>query len=241
MSRRAFDYKRGDFDEQRIFLPCVPLDFILSETDIDSNWEKWKDMFMATFDKFIPLKTIKDTNSPPWIDEQVRHMIRKKYAALRKYRLNKTVERKRKLRNLSQSIKYAVKVKHQQYLAKIEGSFNDNPKLFWSYHKAILHHRTSQSVITCKGITAKFPTEKAELFNSYFSSAFLPNSDANTDSISHFSSRTDMQISDISIGVNEVANCLRNLDTTMACGRNTSPPFERVQSTNRTKPLFHPM
>ena len=191
--------------------------------------------------KTIHFKTIKDTNSPSWIDAELRHMIRKKYAALRKYRLNKTAEHKRKLRNFSQNIKYAVKVKHRQYLAKIEDPFNDNPKLFWSYRKAILHHWTSQSVITCKGITAKSPTEKAELFNSYFSSVLLPNSDANTDSISHFPPRTDMQISDISIGVNEVANCLRNLDTTMACGRNTSPPFERVQSTNRTKPLFHPM
>jgi hypothetical protein len=40
--------------------------------------------------KFIPIKTVKDTNSPPWIDEEVRFHIRKKYLALKKYRQCRT-------------------------------------------------------------------------------------------------------------------------------------------------------
>ena len=54
-------------------------------------------------------------------------------------------------------------------------SFKDNPKLFWSYHKAILHHHgKSTSKITHNGKKATSPAGKAELFNSYFSSVFRP-------------------------------------------------------------------
>ena len=76
----------------------------------------------------------------------------------------KSDARKLKLRTLSQKIKYAIRRKHSEYLAKIEASFKDNPKLFWSYHKAILHHRENQSPkITYNGITAK-----TRIFPRYF-------------------------------------------------------------------------
>ena len=66
---------------------------------------QWKDKFLSIVTNFVPIKTIQDTNSPPWIDGEVRHLIRKKYIALRKYRKNKTADRKIKLRTLCQQIK----------------------------------------------------------------------------------------------------------------------------------------
>ena len=104
---------------------------------------------------FVPTKLVPDTNSPPWIDGEVR--------------------RKIKLRNLCQKVKYAIRNKHKMYIAKIEASFKDNPKMFWSYHKAILYHRsTTHPVITFKNHTATSPKETAQLFNTYFCSVFRP-------------------------------------------------------------------
>ena len=57
------------------------------------SWPLW--------DKFIPVKTVRDTNSPPWIDGEVQHLIPKKYAALKKFWLDKSDDRKRKLHTLS--------------------------------------------------------------------------------------------------------------------------------------------
>lgn len=73
-----------------------------------------------------------------WIDGEVRHLIRKKYAALRKFRQHKMEGCKQKLRALSKNVMYVLRCKHHQYPAKIEMSFKDNPKNFWSYHKAFL-------------------------------------------------------------------------------------------------------
>ena len=96
---------------------------------------------MSAVDQCIPTKSVKDTNSPSWIDSDLCHHIPKKYGALRKYRLNKSDDNKLKLSSLSQHVKYLVKRKHRLYLEKIEDVFSKNPKLFWSYQKAVLHHR----------------------------------------------------------------------------------------------------
>lgn len=223
VSRIVYDFKNGDFEGLRNALNRVPFDMALLDDDINSCWLKWRDLFLATVDEFIPKKKIKDVNSPPWIDGEVRYLLKKKYSALKKYRLNKTEARKLKLRHLSQNVKNLIKFKRQQYLTKIKSSLSDNPKLFWSFHKAILHHRSTPSVITYNGITAKTPKEKADLFNLYFASIFQPRDILNSSSSCSLIRNTN-QISDISITHVEVANYLQNLDVTKAGGPDAISP-----------------
>ena len=158
--RKTYDYKRADFDDLRSRLQLLPSDMSHSD-DVDIYWSQWKDLFLATVAECVPMKTIRDTNSPPWIDREVKLALRRKYRALRKYRENKTVERKLKLRSLSNEIKKLVRQKHRDYLLKIEGSLKENPKLFWNYHKAILHHRSgSNTEITFDGKSAKLQPKR---------------------------------------------------------------------------------
>ena len=169
-----FDYKNGKFDGLRNFLARNPINITLT-SDIDNYWEQWKTTFLNAVKNFVPVRTVKDNTSPPWIDKEVRVLIRKKYTALRKYRMNRSAAQKRKLRSLTHQTKCLIRMKHQEYLAKIESSFSVNPKLFWSYHKAILHHRgTMHHEITFNGVTGESAIEKATIFNEYFSSVFRP-------------------------------------------------------------------
>jgi hypothetical protein len=46
--------------------------------DVDIYWSRWKDLFLGEVQKCVPVKVIQDTNSPPWIDGEVRHIMRKK-------------------------------------------------------------------------------------------------------------------------------------------------------------------
>ncbi|CAB4006426.1 Hypothetical predicted protein, partial [Paramuricea clavata] len=223
VTRTVFDYKRGNFDELRSYLTRKPCETISSD-DINECWSQWKEWFLNAVQKYIPVKKVKDKNSPPWIDGEVRYHIRKKYAALKKYRKTRTDYRKRKLREISQTIKYLVRTKHRDYLLKIKESFRSNPKLFWSYHKAVFHHRSTQNaVISHNGIVAKTPTEKAELFNSYFSSVFQPSTTNQATNSRNSRLPTDSQLSEITLDVEEVVSSLLNLNVSKASGPDGIP------------------
>ena len=129
VKRQVYDFKNENFDDLRDSLSTVPFEIVVS-ADINEFWDNWKALFLSAIEDHIPIKTVRDTNSPPWINSEVRHWIRKKYTAFKKFRLNKTPERKRKLRTLSQTVKVLVRTKYQQYSNKIEASFKDNPKHF---------------------------------------------------------------------------------------------------------------
>ena len=168
-----------------------------------------------------PVKTITDINSPPWIDSEVRHLVRKKYTALKKYCMNKSDSRKLKLRTISRNVKRLVRRKHFEYRHKIESSLRSNSKTFWSYHKSMLRNRTDRDTpLSYNGITAKTSREKAELFNSYFASVFrMPEPNENAENYDFDTAlSTHAELSDITVGVEEVVNNLRCLDVTKTCG-----------------------
>ena len=67
--RKVYDLKKGKFAELRSSLEHVPFDIAFSE-NIDEYWLTWKDLFLTVVSECIPVKTAKDTNSPPWIDTE---------------------------------------------------------------------------------------------------------------------------------------------------------------------------
>jgi hypothetical protein len=132
------------------------------------------------------------------------------------------------LRTLSQFVKYLVRQKHRDYLEKVKDSFAENPKLFWRYHKSVRRHRvSSRPEIVYNDETAKTAAHKAELFNTYFSPAFTsPRSSTNPEAVTRsLPLRTELQLSDIVISVDEVTDCLKSLDTSKASGTDGIPSW----------------
>ena len=225
IKRTIFDYERGNFEQLRNALTNTTFEDMPSE-NIDHHWNCWKEWFLTHVKNSIPMKVVTDTNSPPWIDGEVRHLLRKKYSALKRFRQSRTNARKQKLRTLSQSVKYLVRQKHRGYLEKVKDSFAENPKLFWRYHKSVRRHRVrNRPEIVYNGETAKTAAHKAELFNTYFSSVFTsPRSSTNLEAVTRSPPlRTELQLSDIVISVDEVTDCLKSLDTSKASGPDGIP------------------
>ena len=87
VKRTVYDYKNADFSGLRTHLNHVSFDLAISKnSDINECLQNWKDLFLITVEKFVPKKTVSDKNTPPWIDREVKYLIKK--TALRRYRLN---------------------------------------------------------------------------------------------------------------------------------------------------------
>ena len=77
VKRQVYDFKNGNFDDLRDSLSRVPFE-IAASADINEFWDNWKALFLSAVKDHMPIKTVRNTNSPPWIDSEVRHWIRKK-------------------------------------------------------------------------------------------------------------------------------------------------------------------
>ena len=80
---KVYHYKNGNFDGLGNYLSRFPIN-IATTIDIDDCWQQWKNAFLTAVQMYVPMKTIKNTNTPPWIDKEVRNLISRKYKALKK-------------------------------------------------------------------------------------------------------------------------------------------------------------
>lgn len=84
--------------------------------------------------------------------------------------------------------------------AKIEESFKENPRKFWNHQKAFLSGRSD----TNPAISYDDEVQKAKLFNKYLCSVFLPVTlDVNI-APKNKSLKSDMEISQIYVSVDDV-------------------------------------
>jgi hypothetical protein len=49
-----------------------------SISDINENWNLWRDTFLAVADKCIPTKIVKGRYNPPWLTGEIKSLIKKK-------------------------------------------------------------------------------------------------------------------------------------------------------------------
>ena len=76
-SRIVFDHKNADLDNLFETLRLADLSpSTTSNDDIDTDWQYWRDTFLAAVSEHIPSKTIKRSGSPPWIDSEVKHTLK---------------------------------------------------------------------------------------------------------------------------------------------------------------------
>jgi hypothetical protein len=75
----GYNYKKGDFNSLCATLTCLPLlDIVEKESDINTAWAKWKDLFLAAFDSFIRKSNVKRSYKPPYITQVIIHALNMK-------------------------------------------------------------------------------------------------------------------------------------------------------------------
>ena len=87
VKRKVYDYGKADFSGLKGALTSLNLTFWISDSnaEIDEDWSKWKDSFLAAVDDYIPSKIVKSRRTTPWITHSILHLIRKKTSARKKF------------------------------------------------------------------------------------------------------------------------------------------------------------
>ena len=169
--RKVWLYKQADFETANNTLQCLPTS-IYSQNDVNTFWVEWLDVFMTIIDETIPSKQIKPKTKVPYLTADLLYLVRKKcrlFKQAKKAGTDKAWSKYSKIRNkVTSALRTAKKVYFHQMAASIR-----SPRDFWSsYHKLNPKHSRTPPKLHHQDTTATNPTEKANLFNSFFTSCF---------------------------------------------------------------------
>lgn len=200
---RSFkDYSRADDASIIEHLETCFIDF--NDDDLNTLWDRFKDMCNFCIDKFVPSKRKLIRRQTPWMTREIIHL-KRKIKRLKKRRLHIG-----NLNDLKESLARAVHTSKENYFHTVLPNFIvEEPKKFWNYisekKKPVAQILVDRSVITDH-------RDIAHHFNDYFHSVFS-NSGACPSNDAVFHPR------DVSfISYPGVVSMLLNLKTKSSCG-----------------------
>lgn len=232
LNRTVFDYRRGNIDDLCSALKIVDFHKIIeSGVDINDCWKQWKDTFLGVVTKYIPTKRIKGRYSPPWMNGNIIHEIRKKEAVRRKLKSSPSGALRAKFKELRVRVKKLVRESRVSFFNSLDGYFKSNPKRFWSIFKLnnkqssvpdMMSMNNDDEPASSHPRTVSTPAAIADLFNNYFTSVFSCDNLKETSS-PPLSPSSDSCQSDFELTTEEVLGTLLKLDTSKATGPDGIP------------------
>jgi hypothetical protein len=179
VKRMVYNYKKSDFnsleESLRATLTSLPLlDTVEKESDINTAWAKWKDLFLAAVDSFIPKSNVKRSYKPPYITQEIIHALNTKKTLRKRAKSTNSPHIWERFRELRRSIKSLIKSKKRDYISTLASSVNEKPKDFWRFFKAKTTGSSLPDTMTHNDRQITTAEGKADAFNKYFASIFRP-------------------------------------------------------------------
>ena len=78
MSRKVYSYRKAGFNGLRTTLSCIPWDACFSANDVNSTVESFQDLLFSALNQHVPQTKLRRHSRPPWIDDDVMKLVRKK-------------------------------------------------------------------------------------------------------------------------------------------------------------------
>ncbi len=159
---------------------CLSSCILDDNKHIDNDWVSWKESFFSRVNQFVPKRKLKDRNSPPWINANIRHLLNKKDTIRRKLKINSSPRLIQSYHDLRAQIKQLIQESRSAYFDKVGSEvYTNNPRKFRSLIKTFTKssNLTVPTTVSLHAndpdkptVTADKPQVIADLFNAHFQS-----------------------------------------------------------------------
>jgi len=225
--RKILLYNKADFESLRKHLH----DFSerLQSTKIDQAsandiWNNFKDTLLKGIEKFIPSKMSKSKVGYPWIDLEIKRLIRKREKLFHKARKSKDPSTQKHYKNFRAMVQKKIRDAYWKHVSNIFTLSDDDadiqkdvskPKKFWSFVKSLKRDSSGIATLRENGFLRSDSKEKANILNRQFQSVFTKEADTDPPSKGQ-SPHNSMQ--DFTIDKHGVKKLLDKLNVNKATG-----------------------
>ncbi|KAL5249446.1 hypothetical protein ACHWQZ_G018338 [Mnemiopsis leidyi] len=210
--RKIYNFKKACWDRLNDDLCKVPWSGLIDRTDPEVAWTNFKEVLFTLVDKHIPKITVKNDFDAPWFDAECFEAYRSKERAHKKFKLDSSLANELKRNSTRSHFKHVCNEKMRDNLYN-----SDDPasitKKFWAHVKSKSKNHRLPECMSLNGVFRNTPSDKANLFNSYFFDQF---SEASNYDISI--DWTNDSLFDIVFEPAEIKRLLSSMNSNKACG-----------------------
>ena len=223
--RIVYNFKAADDKLRSDIVNCEYLTNSVTDNsnDVDTCWRQWKTNLLRLIDSHIPKIKIRDANTPPWIDKEVRHLLKKKETtrrATKKHHDN--VRFLEKFSALRKEVKTLINVKQKEYNESLGDSLKENPKRFWNYFRRKTKSNSIPANVTYNNETFASGPDKADAFKWFFFSTCTQDSESTAVALSLPDPKTSL-LECFWIPEEDVSSLLASLDPSKSPGPDSVP------------------
>ena len=223
-ARYAYNFKSADFENLKlqIMQSSAISNSVSSNSGVDACWSNWKYALLDIIDANILKARVRNSNTPPWFDKEVRHLLTRKESARRAAKKHNGAFYLEKFRILRKESKALINRKFKEYYTSLGDSLKVNPKHFWGYFCLETKSNSIPANVTYGGRQISSGVEMAEAFNKYFYSTFMHAPEVPLDAFPPPGDRMPV-LDSLVLCEDEVYKVLLNLDPSKAPGPDGLP------------------
>ena len=227
-AHKVLNYKKAQWDqiEKDLTETYKQLKKDQDKMSLDELWNIFKTNVQETIHKYIPTKSIGNKSRLPWVNNQLKKLINKKNKLYKKKKCNPKY--KEQYQKTKAKLQNEMRNSYWRYIENMifdieineldQPSFNNTPKKLYSYIKSQKNENTGIAPLRSEGTLHSHPSEKANILNKQFQSAFT--SEANTN-IPDKGPSTHPTMEPIKISRDGVYKLIKNINPSKATGPDT--------------------
>jgi hypothetical protein len=211
---------------------------LVNRSTTDELWEMFKSTLLDSIDKHIPSKMTSARFTLPWVNRDIRKLIRKKQRRYNKAKRTNNWKDKENFRDCRRKIDRAIRKEYRRYVSDVIGGSleSNNTKPFWKFIKAKKQHTFGIAPLNSgSGKVATSPVEKAETLNNQFKSVFTVE---NTRSLPPLRNSNTPTINNIQVDVEGVLKLLSSVKVNKATGPDQIPARILKECSSAIAPIF---
>ena len=227
------NFNRCDFNQINKYLSSWDWDALFHNiNDVNTMYEKFISVLQKSIEKFVPLYK---KNKKRTLPKRIKTLIKQKKSLYKKAKTDNTA--KLQYKELEKTYKKAIK----KYKTDLENNILKyrNKKAFYGYIKKKLHTKSHLPPLVTEDKEIVMESfEKAELFNSYFSSVFSKDNGNLPNDIPYGDTDFLSNMDPLTITPTHIKNAIRNLKSSVSRSPDNIPSiFIKNTSSTLIKPL----